>query len=95
MAAVAIPAREAMSESVCGRLLDRRGVPLRGAAAWLLHPTYRKIGPIYSDPNGRFCFWRIRPNRTPYYLRIYWGSRLIYQKPLRVTANVNLPTVQF
>jgi len=93
--ATMISASEARSESVCGQLLDRNNVPLRGAAVWLVHPRYRNIGPVYSNPIGYFCFTRVEPDQTPYFMRIFWGSRLIYQKPIRIMTSVNLAPIKF
>ena len=96
LAATLLPLRDARADSVCGQLLDRRNIPLRGATLWLLHPSHRgRIGPVYSNPNGQFCFWRLRGDRRPYYLQIYWGRRLIYQVPLRVAGNVRLRPIRF
>jgi hypothetical protein len=66
---------------------DSQSVP--GLRAVLLHQSYGKSSPSYTDRNGRFGWNSIRSSEEPYYIEVYWDSRLLFRKSVIVNQSVS------
>lgn len=71
---------------VSGVVTNAAGQPVPGVAVSLVHPSYGRSPPAYTDPLGRYSIGGVRPAPSPYYVEVYWGQRLIYRQPLQVSG---------
>jgi hypothetical protein len=69
---------------VHGQLLSRNQGPVPGVAVSLVHQQLGRSSPSHTDGYGRFGWTAIPVRPEPYYLEMYWGSKLIYRSQLFV-----------
>ena len=88
-AAMALPGARAQDfrgayVPVHGQLLSRNSGPVPGVAVFLVHEALGRSAPSHTDGYGRFGWTAIPVRPEPYYLEMYWGSKLIYRSLLAV-----------
>lgn len=67
------------------------GSPIPGLTVSLVHPELGRSAPAFTNENGYFQMINIPLTSTPYYIEVYWGSRLIYRSQIQVQGPLNLP----
>ena len=72
------------SVPVHGQLLSRSSGPVPGCTIYLVHQSLGRSAPSRTDSYGRFGWTAIPVRPEPYYLEMYWGSKLIYRSQLFV-----------
>lgn len=98
LAAVACPAawpqsgREA-TVPVHGQLLSRSSGPVPGCTSYLVHERLGRSTASRTDNYGRFGWTAIPVRPEPYYLELYWGSKLIYRNQVLVQAPLVLQPI--
>ena len=81
--------------SVQGVVLDHRtGLAAPGLTASLIHPQLGRSAPTLTDGNGHFEWSAIPMQSEPYYLEIYWGSKLLYRQQVIVQGPLRLPVLR-
>ncbi len=83
----------ARAESLVGTVINQNHHPIPGLTVSLVHPTVGRSFPSITDPSGRFLFSNVPRISTPYYIEIYWGSRLIYRNTVVISGYVQLPPI--
>ncbi|MFL5493621.1 MAG: hypothetical protein ACJ8DC_04455 [Gemmatimonadales bacterium] len=80
---------------VAGVILDNHsGTGAPGLTAYLIHPVLGRSAPTLTDADGHFGWSAIPMRSEPYYLEIYWGTKLIYRQQLMVPGPVRLPPLR-
>ena len=69
---------------------DRTGRGAPGLTASLIHPQLGRSAPSLTDAEGHFEWTAVPVQPEPYYLEIYWGSRLIYRQQVLVRGPVRV-----
>ena len=78
---------------VHGQLLSRNSGPVPGCTSYLVHQSLGRSTPSRTDNYGRFGWTAIPVRPEPYYLELYWGSRLIYRSQLLVQGPLVLQPI--
>ncbi|RKF19864.1 hypothetical protein DBZ36_05240 [Alginatibacterium sediminis] len=85
----ALPSR---SYSIQGGFCSAQNqAPVPGLLVSLVHPQLGRSEPSYTNQYGVFQLYDIPHNDKPYYIEVYWGTRLIYRNQLLVQGPLNLP----
>ena len=71
----------------------KNGAPVPGLLISLVHPVIGRSVPVFTDNYGNFLMGNIPIIKTPYYLEVYWGKRLIYRNTVLVLGPVKLPRI--
>ena len=73
---------------------DQTGLGAPGLTASLIHPQMGRSAPSLTDRNGHFEWSAIPMQSEPYYLEIYWGSKLLYRRQVIVQGPLRLPVLR-
>lgn len=71
---------------VSGVVTNAAGQPVPGVAVSMVHPSFGRSASATTDQFGRYLIGNVRPASDPYYVEVYWGQRLIYRQPLKVSG---------
>jgi hypothetical protein len=78
---------------VHGQLLSRSSGPVPGVSVSLVHQALGRSAASRTDSYGRFGWTAIPVRPEPYYLEMYWGSKLIYRSLLAVQGPLVLQPI--
>ena len=78
---------------VHGQLLSRSSGPVPGCTSYLVHERLGRSTASRTDNYGRFGWTAIPVRPEPYYLELYWGSKLIYRSQLLVQGPLVLQPI--
>jgi hypothetical protein len=92
---VCAPDASAQSSPVAlyGYVKTRDGQPISALAVYLYHPALGRSYPRFTDADGYFAFERLEYTSSPYYLEVYWGSRLMYREAVMLDRIVRWPDI--
>ena len=82
-----------MGVPVYGQLLSRNSGPVPGCTSYLVHERLGRSTPSRTDNDGRFGWTAIPVRPEPYYLELYWGSKLIYRSQVFVKGPLVLQPI--
>lgn len=62
-------------------------LPIPGLTVSLAHPNLGRSVRSITDGSGKFRFYGIPIMRTPYYIEVYWGNRIIFRSNILVNKS--------
>jgi hypothetical protein len=77
-------AANAEEETIQGQISNRAGQPLPGCIVFIASAEYR-TPPAITDSSGDFQIIAPLAGTEEYFVEVYWGRRLMYRKPLRIS----------
>ena len=78
---------------VHGQLLSRSSGPVPGCTSYLVHERLGRSTASRTDNYGNFGWSAIPVRPEPYYLEMYWGSKLIYRSQVFVRGPLVLQPI--
>ncbi len=89
----ALPAHAPIAP-VHGQIVTRaNGTPAPGLKVFLIHPVLGRSVPSFTDEHGQFGWIAIPMRQEPYYIEVYWGEKLLYRQPVKVTGPLMIPRI--
>jgi hypothetical protein len=81
--------------SIEGTIIDgRSGSPVPGLTVSLIHQVLGRSKTAITNSFGQFMLVGIPIRQEPYYLEVYWGTRLTYRSKLDVQRPMKLPPIR-
>ena len=79
---------------IYGQVISATRGPVAGVTVSLLHPSFGRSTPVFSQGNGAYFFSNVPPGQ--YYIEAYWGNTLLYRGVVNymggsMAFNISLP----
>jgi len=77
---------------IYGQVISQSRGPVGGLTVSLVHPTFGRSTPVFSQANGAYFFSNVPPGQ--YYVEAYWGNTLLYRGVVNYIGGslaVNIP----
>jgi len=84
----------AAADSVRGTVVDARGTPVPSVKVQLVNRDVGVSRPRYTGRNGVFVFDNVPKVNSPYYLEIFWGSRIVHRRRLTIHGDLDLGDIR-
>jgi hypothetical protein len=72
-----------------GTVTNKYNQPVPGVTVSLFHAELGRGSSTVTDSYGRYSIYKVPIHSKPYYIEVYWGSRLIYRATIKVRGQMD------